>query len=101
MAWLLITAGLLYLVALLRFLPGLFRPRCPLCGTQLERRGNDGTSSQPWGNRSDSWRESSCSLCSLGRHRHWVGAVASKGTEPTGADANAGIGDPKTRISLL
>ncbi len=100
MEWLLIAAGLLYLAALVRFVPGLFRPRCPLCGTLLERRGNVGTS-PPWGNRGDSWREFSCSLCNFGHHRHWVGAVASKGTVPNNADANAGIGDSKTRISLL
>ncbi len=38
MEWIFLGALVLYILALLRFLPGLFAPRCPVCGARLERR---------------------------------------------------------------
>jgi hypothetical protein len=40
MEWILLGALVLYLSALVRFAPGLFAPRCPICGTRLERRSD-------------------------------------------------------------
>jgi hypothetical protein len=62
MGWIFIGALIAYLFLLRRFVPGLFAPRCPLCGARLERRFNSPTAS--FGKRWHyGWGRFACTQC--------------------------------------
>ncbi|CAG0945402.1 hypothetical protein ANRL1_02326 [Anaerolineae bacterium] len=54
--------GLAYFLALLKFAPEIFTPRCPICSAPLERREITGTrfSLNKW---RLGWRRFSCTAC--------------------------------------
>jgi hypothetical protein len=62
MEWIILGALILYLLALLRFFPELFVPRCPICGARLERRSDTAIFSlrNHW---HLGWRRFSCLQC--------------------------------------
>ncbi len=74
MEWLLMLIGLIYIIGITRWFPGLLRPRCPLCGASLECREIIGTAVR-WRGWGIHWLRFSCSMCLYAHSRPQFGPM--------------------------
>ncbi len=89
MDWLLMLVGLIFLIGVTRRFPELLKPRCPLCGANLECREITGTRIH-WRRWGLTWHRFSCNVCLYVHHRPRIGAFPPKATEQVRRELNSG-----------